>query len=73
MDTRLNTNIYLDENLLHLALSFWVTHISIFLNMLRNRGLWQKGEEWILLPWKQKNIFLLLQKYCLLEISEGKK
>lgn len=55
MDTRLNTNIYLVENLLHLALSFWVTHISIFVNMLRNHGLWQKGDEWILSPWKQKH------------------
>jgi len=29
---------YLDENLLHWALPFRVTHVSIFLNMLRSHG-----------------------------------
>ena len=53
-----DTDIHLDECLPCLALSFWAPHISIFLVMLRNYGLWWKAKEGYCCH-GSKNIFFL--------------
>lgn len=65
-----DTNIHLDECLPCLTLSFWAPHISIFLVMLRNYGLWWKAREGYCCH-GSKNIFFSL-KNSMSETS-GKK